>query len=141
MFTGEYYCKIDSKGRLILPVKIREKIGTQKIIATRGTNKNIEIYMEDDWNKVLEKISKLNDLKESHRKYKSFILSGATELEFDAQSRVSLPKSLVLFSNLEKEVVIVGNFYSLQIWNKQDWDNYLLSTVDNISDIMESIEE
>lgn len=139
MFFGEYHCKIDAKGRFNLPVKFREQLENQVITATRGTDRNIQIYDESGWNKVLDKINSLEGIKAEERKYIHFVMSAATTLEIDSQGRVKLPKSLIEFSNLDKDIVVVGNVRSIQIWDKEQWIDYMNKTIDEIPEIMENI--
>lgn len=141
MFTGEYYCKIDTKGRLILPVKFREKLLGNKVVITKGLDQNLDLYDLNEWNKVLEKINKLDEYNDSHRRYRSIVIGLSHELEIDSQGRINIPQSLILRGKLEKEIAVVGNFSNIQLWNKDNWINYIDETIDKMPDIMKMLGE
>lgn len=139
MFSGEFSCKVDAKGRLILPFKIREQLNSNIIIVAKGTSRNIEIYVEEEWNRKIEKISNLVGPAESIRKYKHFLVSSAHKIEIDSQGRLNLPAPLIDYASINKEVSIVGNIETVQIWDKDTWRAYIENVTVDIQDIMEEL--
>lgn len=139
MFSGEFSCKVDAKGRLILPFKIREQLNSNIIIVAKGTSRNIEIYVEEEWNKKIEKISNLVGSAEAIRKYKHFLVSSAHKIEIDTQGRLNLPSPLIDYASINKDVSIVGNIETIQIWDKDTWREYIENVTVDIQDIMEEL--
>ncbi len=137
MFMGEYHHTIDDKGRLIVPSKIRNELGNDFIV-TRGLDKCLSIYSNSEWSKVIDKYKELPDTKDA-RKFKRFLLSGATQNNFDKQGRVNISIPLTTYAELEKDCVIIGVDDHLEVWNKNNWDNFIKENEDDLSDIADKL--
>ena len=92
MFMGEYHQKIDDKGRLTIPSKLRYELG-ESFIVTRGLDNCLFIYPKEEWNQVISKYKELPNTKDA-RNFMRFFLSGATEVNFDKQGRINIPMPL-----------------------------------------------
>ena len=138
MLMGEYHHNIDEKGRLIIPSKFRNDLG-EKFIITRGLDKCLFVYSEEEWNKLIAKLKTLPFTNKDARNFTRFFLSGATVNEFDRQGRINISSSLVSYANLTKECVIIGANDRLEIWSEDLWDNFIESNEDNLSDIAENL--
>lgn len=119
MFLGEYKHTIDSKGRLFIPAKLREKLG-EVFVFSRGLDNCICVYPMDEWERFTAKIDELPMAKERH--VRRFFYSGAYEGNVDLQGRVSLSQQYRTLANLKKDVVIVGNRSHLEIWSAEAWE-------------------
>ncbi len=93
MFMGEYHHNLDSKGRLIIPAKLRDQIGN-KMVFTRGMEGCIFGYTIDVWQEIEAKLAKLPLTKRNARNFTRLFYSGAMESEFDKQGRVNLTTTL-----------------------------------------------
>lgn len=124
MFTGEYECSIDSKGRLILPAKFRELISTEKFYITKGIDKQIDLYPLKKWEKITEKFSNISisDLKANA--FKRFVMGSSQELEFDSQGRIGIPKKLKDYSSINKKVIVIGMGDKIEIWSLENYEEY-----------------
>ena len=138
MFMGEHHHNIDDKNRLIIPSKFREELGEEFII-TRGIENCLFVYAKSEWQKIVTKLESLPFTKRDARNFIRFFLSGATVAEFDKQGRANIAQTLVSYSNLKKECVIIGAGNRLEIWAKDDWDDFFNSANDNMSDITENL--
>ena len=138
MFMGEYHHTIDEKGRIIIPSKFREMLGDTFII-TRGIENCLFVYPNDEWQKIVTKLESLPFTKRDARQFVRFFLSGATIAEFDKQGRVNLTSPLIDYAKLQKDCVVIGTGSRLEIWSKEDWDNFFESAKDNMSDIAENL--
>ena len=122
MLIGEYEHSLDAKGRLIMPVKLRQDMG-EKFIVTKGLDGCLFAFSQEEWLN-LETNSKALPLSDKNaRNFVRFFLSGATECEIDKQGRFLLPNNLRIAAGLEKETVIIGVGTRLEIWDKQTWQN------------------
>lgn len=138
MFMGEHHHNIDDKNRLIIPSKFREELGEEFII-TRGIENCLFVYAKSEWQKIVTKLESLPFTKRDARNFIRFFLSGATVAEFDKQGRANIAQTLVSYSNLKKECVIIGAGNRLEIWAKDDWNDFFNSAKDNMSDIAENL--
>ena len=139
MFMGEYNYSIDEKGRLTIPVKLREQLGHDFII-TRGLDNCLFIYPKNEWDKVIEKYRELPNTKDA-RNFMKFFLSGATTNELDKQGRINIANSLIKYAGLQKDCVIIGVNERLEVWDKDRWNNFIEANEDIISDIADKLFE
>ena len=142
MFMGEFSCKVDNKGRLMLPIKFREALSETEFVITRGLDNCIDLFPIREWeNEIVEKrLKKLNLTKKNHRDYQRFILSAATKLTLDNQGRVSLPASLIEHAGIEKSSVVTGSNDHIEIWSEEKRKEYITEKSGIIEDIVDEIE-
>ena len=138
MFIGEYHHTIDDKGRIIIPAKFREELGSEFII-TRGIENCLFVYSIDNWNKITNKLNSLPFTKKDARTFNRFFMSGATNVELDKQGRVNVTTPLIQYAELNKECVIIGTGDRLEIWSQESWNDFFNSTKDSMSDIAENL--
>lgn len=128
MFMGEYIHSIDSKKRLFVPSRFRIGSGKRKVrrfIVTRGLDGCLYVYLPDIWNSLSEKFKNLPiKNKVAERAFKRALLSGASEVELDAQGRILLPKHLTEFAQIKNEVVFIGVMDHAEIWASKRWQKY-----------------
>lgn len=120
MLIGEYEHSLDTKGRLIMPAKLRQDMG-EKFIVTKGLDGCLFAFSQEEWLNFETKLKALPLSDKNARNFVRFFLSGATECEIDKQGRFLIPGNLRIASNLEKEAVIIGVGTRLEIWNKEIW--------------------
>jgi len=127
MFYGEYRHAIDEKGRVIIPARFREaliKLNKNKFILTRGLEKSLFIFSLDEWKSQEEKFKSLSLNKSNPRAFSRIVFSGAYRSSLDKQGRLNLPRSLIEYARIEKEVVIIGVSDRIEIWDSFRWRNY-----------------
>jgi MraZ protein len=75
-FLGEFDCKLDAKGRMMIPVGLKKQLpGAENdgLVINRGFEKHLVIYTRKEWNKIVEDLNKLNQYeKKNARIYKIF---------------------------------------------------------------------
>ena len=121
LFMGEYDHSIDKKGRIIIPVKYREELGAS-VIVCRGFDGCLNVYSEERWAVVCEKLSTLPTTRANARKFVRSILTKAQSCEFDAQGRILIPASLVKLADLQKACKVVGVGQHVEIWSKERYE-------------------
>ena len=121
LFIGEYEHSVDAKGRVIMPVKLREDIG-EKFIVTKGLDGCLFAFSQNEWLNFESKLKALPLSDKNARNFVRFFLSGATECEIDKQGRFLIPANLRQAANLDKEAVIIGVGTRLEIWDKATWE-------------------
>jgi len=123
LLIGEYEHSIDTKGRLIMPSKLKEDIG-EKFVVTKGLDGCLFVYSEKEWKTFEEKLRTFPLTNKDARALMRFFLAGAMECEIDKQGRFLIPSNLREFAELEKEVVIIGVLNKIEIWSKDKWLKY-----------------
>lgn len=127
MFFGEYEHTIDTKGRVIIPAKLRDALGESFIIA-KGLDGCLSVYSMEQWTAFEAKLQALPLSQPDARAFARFFFSGATEGELDKQGRVMIPSNLREHAGLTKDVVIAGAGNRLEIWDKEKREQYLATT-------------
>lgn len=124
-FVDEYPRIIDEKGRIILPAKVREKLGETVFITRAPNDKCLHMYTEEEWGKLAEKLSKLPTA--TDRNASAFVrmfFGKASACVIDKQGRISIAQRLIDYAGFEKNVVLVGANNRLEIWNEDIWNSY-----------------
>ena len=123
MFIGEYEHTVDTKGRIIIPSKFRDGLGCSFII-TKGLDNCLFVYPKTEWEIFENKLKKLPLTSKDARAFVRFFFSGAIECEIDKQGRVLLPSNLRTHAILEKDAIVIGVSNRVEIWGKEQWQNY-----------------
>lgn len=137
---GEFHHTIDEKGRIIIPAKFRNELGSE-LVVTRGLDKCLFLYSKDEWDKLSNKLSTLPFTKQDARNFNRFFLSGATTSEFDKQGRINITSPLISYAGLNKECVIIGVNERLEIWGEEKYNEFLSNNEDDFSKIAENLFE
>ncbi len=138
MFIGEYHHTIDEKGRIIIPSKFRDELGSNFVV-TRGIESCLFVYPNKNWEQICEKLNSLPFTRKDARVFNRFFMSGATNVELDKQGRINISSPLITHANLKKDCVVIGTGDRLEIWSKEDWDSFFNSNKDSMSDIAENL--
>lgn len=140
MFFGGYEHSIDKKGRLAIPSKLRDGLGSSFMICRGIYGKRcLCVYPIDQWDALVEKIGQLPSAKSSV--VKRFLYDGAFNVEFDSQGRVLIPAALREYACLDSEAHIIGVDTNLEIWNKDLWiEENQEYTPESIAAIVEELE-
>lgn len=139
MFIGEYEHAIDSKNRIIVPSKFREKLG-RNFIVTKGLDGCLYVYTTLEWELLENKLKTLPLTNKNARAFVRFFFSGANEVETDKQSRVLIPQSLLEYAHIKKEVISIGVSNRIEIWSKDKWQEYNNLNI-NFDEIAEAMSE
>lgn len=123
MFRGLHQVTLDEKGRVALPAKFRTilGIGTSIVLTIDTQEKCLLMYPKDEWEIIERKIGALPSLNPTARKLQRLLIGHATELQMDSQGRILTPAPLREFSELNKQVVIVGQGNKCEIWDDSNW--------------------
>lgn len=140
MFVGEFKHSVDEKGRVAVPAKFREVLQDGAIL-TRGNDGCLTIYRMNEWEELMEKISKLPQSKQEVRSYVRFLLSGAVDVKTDKQGRINLPNYLLDFAGMSKKVVFVGVYDRLELWDEEKWMEYRGQIETQSEDFLEQLDK
>ena len=122
---GHFNCKLDAKGRLMLPAEFKEQMGEQ---AEEGFvlrpslfdhSLFLDLYTRKDWDEQQEKLrAKFNVYNEEGIKVLRFLNEGVRFVKLDANGRLQIPKDLMERGGLTKEVVVEALANKMEIWDK-----------------------
>jgi len=127
-FIGDYLCKIDSKGRALLPAAFKKQMpvtaGDRFVLKKDIYEKCLILYTLDEWEKQNELLrSRLNPYNKEHSKLLRAYYRGTAEVSLDASNRLLLPKRLLELADIGKEVYLSGQDKKIEIWAKEIYDN------------------
>jgi MraZ protein len=144
MFYGEYKHGIDRKGRIILPARFRDvskEHGLEKFFITRGLDKCIFMFTEDEWRLQEQKFKSLSFTKQEARRFNRLFFSGALDVAPDKQGRFIVPQYLKDYAGIKKDTIIIGISNRIEIWDEKTWQEFYASTSETFEQIAENMIE
>ena len=142
MFAGEYLCKVDEKGRFIVPSPIREQVESegQAVVFLKGPEESTLIYSMKEWEKVLERTKATLDEDQS-RLFMHFVVSEAGTSEIDKAGRILIPSRLrkIIPLDEDQEIILVGLYHRMEIWNPCKWRRYIAQSEERYEQNMSKI--
>jgi MraZ protein len=138
VFLGEFQHTVDAKGRVSLPRKHRDEIGS-RIVVTKGLEKCLYVYPADGYKSFLETILATSNFGHDARAVRRHFVAGASEVEIDSAGRVAISPALREFAGLKREVVVAGLGDHIEIWDAAAWAAYEESNTSTIEDAAESL--
>jgi MraZ protein len=118
MFNGSYTHSVDAKGRVAIPVRFRLQL-EEGAVLTNWIDGCAAIFPRSEFEEFARKVKDLPLADERARSFALFVFRSAFDIETDAQGRVVLPASVREWAGLASEVVVVGHFDHLEIWDPQ----------------------
>ena len=136
LFSGLTYRSLDAKSRLVLPASIRE------VLNSRSSNGRLVLtvydgcivgYPEPDWQELEEKFSRLPNPTKKMRDFRRLVLGGAECMEPDQMGRIHLSRAHMTYSNIKKEIVVVGQGTHFEIWSQPAFEELTSQNFDDVT--------
>ncbi|MCX8057840.1 MAG: division/cell wall cluster transcriptional repressor MraZ [Spirochaetes bacterium] len=151
-FYGEYFCSLDEKSRIILPSTFRNQdgegdssnidSGKERWVITRGFEKCLLLYPEGNWEEVIKKFSEnLLYKNKEDRLFMRFFIFPAKNIELDKQGRFTIPKPLLNYAGIVKDVVLLGAIQKIEIWSLENWEGLFKYSGDQIESLSKNIRD
>jgi MraZ protein len=124
-FTSEYECKLDAKGRLGLPAKIKAnlpEVSTNELVLRRDFEPNLILYPMVEYRKFHAKIAALSEFNPEQRRLKRIMFRSIAQVELDSAGRILIPKPMLAHAQLSKEALLIGTGPTVEIWNPEVFD-------------------
>lgn len=141
-FIGTYECKVDAKGRLMLPTSLKKQFGSLEagfVLKRSVFQPCLELYPMDEWNTMMQKINKLNRFVKKNNDFIRRFTAGVKMVEIDTNGRLLIPKDLVVFAKVEKDVVLSSAVNIVEIWDKDLYENVIENAADDFADLAEEV--
>lgn len=141
-FLGEFDCKLDAKGRMMIPSSLKKQLPEAEregLVINRGFEKNLVIYTKKEWDRITEELSKLNPYEKKSREFIRYFTRGATELSLDASNRILFPKSLMEYAGITGEVVLACQLNKIEVWAKEAYDAQMDNEPENFANLAEEV--
>src|ERR1700749_1955608 len=125
-FLGEFDCKLDAKGRMMIPVGLKKQLPeaeNEGLVINRGFEKHLVIYTKKEWDKIVEDLSKLNQYEKRTREFIRYFTRGATHLTLDKLNRVVLSKVLMDYAGIKAEVILACQLNKIELWARDAYED------------------
>jgi len=139
---GEYECKVDAKGRFMLPSGLIKQLseGDQKsFVINRGFEKNLTLYPQSEWSKISREVNALNLYNKKNREFVRYFFRGATEVVPDTSNRLLITKSLLEYAGVNGDLVLFAYGQRVEIWAKESYEALMQSEPDDFSVLAEEV--
>ena len=140
---GTYECKADSKGRIMLPAPLKKQISSvisDGFVVKRSVfNKCLEIHPMSEWNKIVNQVNKLNRFIKKNNDFIRSYMSGLKIVSLDRSSRILIPKDLIVFAGLEKQIVLSSSVNIIEVWDKKEYETSVSKSLKNFGDLAEEV--
>jgi MraZ protein len=141
--TGTYECKLDNKGRVLLPGKLKSDLlsgGNGGFYLKRSVfSPCIELWPRAEWDQRLQEINQLNRFVPQHVDFIRRFLAGVRWVDMDNMGRINIPNELIAFANITKNITINGQINILEIWNTDDYEKSVDTTDFNFESLAEEV--
>jgi len=125
---GEFECKVDAKGRVLFPAGLKKQIPEKEgegFVVNRGLEPCLVLYTEKTWGKITKDLSKLNRFDPKNQRFVRQFFNGAKKIELDNSSRILIPKKLLDYASIKKEIVLFAHMDRVEIWSKVLYEKVL----------------
>tara|TARA_Y100000817_G_scaffold303542_1_gene285602 strand:+ start:72 stop:521 length:450 start_codon:yes stop_codon:yes gene_type:complete len=119
-FTGEYTNSLDQKNRLSVPVKYRKSLDAandKTFVICKGFDLNLLLYPVEEWKIVEKQLISLSSIRDAHRNFIRNIVRHANYVRYDSQGRIAIPDILLKYSNINKDVLVIGMLKKIELWD------------------------
>lgn len=118
-FTGTAEHALDDKGRLIVPARFRERLGTGFILTIAPPDHCLALYPEQAWAEFCAKLEAAPRKDDHYRRFVRHVFAHTEEVACDAQGRLLIPGPLRAYAGIERDVISIGTFTRVEIWAKE----------------------
>ncbi len=140
---GTYECKIDAKGRVMLPSALKKQllpmIEKGFVLKRSVFQPCLELYPISEWDAVMQKVSKLNRFDRKNNAFIRRLTAGLKFVDLDASNRMLVAKDLISYASLSKEVVISSAGNILEIWDKNKYEVAISDATIDFADLAEDV--
>ncbi|MFA9372169.1 MAG: division/cell wall cluster transcriptional repressor MraZ [Labilibaculum antarcticum] len=142
-FIGDYPCRLDAKGRVLLPSAFRKLLngGSESRCVLRKNlyEKCLDLYSISEWEKQTELVrAKVNPFNKRHAGFLREFFRGTAEVLIDGNGRILIPKKFFDFAGFSKDIILAGQDGKIEIWDTETYENSALGQ-DGFSDLADEI--
>ncbi len=140
---GTYECKVDAKGRLMLPSAIKKQLlpSLQNgfVLKRAVFQPCLELYPMTEWEALMQKMNKLNRFKKKNNDFIRRFTAGVKMVEVDSTGRLLIPKDLMGFSGISKDIVVSSAINIVEIWDKDKYEQAIDDAAEDFADLAEEV--
>ncbi len=118
-FAGSELHALDDKGRLIVPARFRERLGSSFVLTIAYPDPCLALYPTVTWNEFSQRLEEAPRKDDRFKRIARYLFAHTEEVGFDNQGRVLIPATLRAYAGIERQVVSVGFLTRIEIWAKE----------------------
>ncbi len=138
MLLGTHTPKLDDKGRVILPAKFRDDLGSG-VVVTRGQERCLYVFSTAEFERVHERIREAPLSNKQARDFLRMFLSGASAEKPDSQNRITIPPPLRTYAGLGRDLVVTGVGAHAEIWDAETWNAYAEANEETYAELEQEV--
>ncbi|AJR02289.1 division/cell wall cluster transcriptional repressor MraZ [Siansivirga zeaxanthinifaciens] len=143
LLTGTYDCKVDVKGRLMMPAPLKKQLAPileEGFVLRRSVfQKCLELYPMSQWQVLMQKMNKLNRFNKKNNDFIRRFTAGVKIVEVDVNGRLLIPKDLTVFANISKDIVVASAINIIEIWDKELYEQAIDDAALDFADLAEEV--
>jgi MraZ protein len=140
---GTYECKVDAKGRVLLPAPLKKQLASSLqngfVLKRSVFQPCLELYPMEEWDVMMSKINKLNRFVKKNNDFIRRFTAGVKVVEIDALGRLLVPKDLVVFASIDKDIVFSSAVSIVEIWDKDLYEKSIDGADMDFADLAEEV--
>lgn len=140
---GSYECKADAKGRVMVPAPLKKQLASvvqEGFVIKRAVFQPcLELYPMKEWEEMMKKMSKLNRFTRKNNDFIRMFTAGVKVVELDAAGRLLIPRDLMSFAGIDKELVVSSAIEKLEIWDKDKYEDSISVSPEDFADLAEEV--
>ena len=140
---GTYECKIDVKGRLLIPSGFKKQLAAvipKGFVLKRAVFQNcLELYPLEQWEELIKKVNSLNRFKKKNNDFIRRFTAGVKFIELDSNGRLLIPRDLIEFSNINRDVTLSTSVNIIEIWDKSSYEKAIADSRDDFAKLAEEV--
>lgn len=140
---GTYECKVDAKGRLLLPAPLKKQLVAslqEGFVLKRSVFQPcLELYPMAEWTVLMNKVNKLNRFVKKNNDFIRRFTAGVKVVEIDNLGRLLIPKDLVVFASVSKDIVLSSAVNIIEIWDKDLYEKSIDDATVDFADLAEDV--
>lgn len=140
---GTYECKVDAKGRLLLPAPLKKQLSASLqdgfVLKRSVFQPCLELYPMAEWNLMMQKVNKLNRFVKKNDDFIRRFQAGVKVVDIDNLGRLLVPKDLTNFAQIAKDVVLSSAVNIIEIWDKDLYEKAIDDSVVDFADLAEDV--
>ena len=140
---GKYECKVDTKGRIMMPIALKKQLSkliNEGFVLKRAVfNHCIEMYPVNEWAKLMDKLDGLNRFNKKNNDFIRRFTAGVKSVEMDNSGRFLIPKDLIKYASIDKQIVVSSAVNILEIWNKSTYEKVINEAALNFGALAEEV--
>ena len=140
---GTYECKIDVKGRVLIPSSFKKQMSSvlsKGFVLKRAVFQNcLELYPINEWEELIKRVNSLNRFKKKNNDFIRRFTAGVKFIEVDNNNRILIPKDLIEFSHIKRDIVFSSSVNIIEIWDKDKYENAIVDSREDFAKLAEEV--